>query len=238
MEDKTQPRYLECERWWTFALLMTVGGYLGAFTYNLRGGVFCNAQTANVVLFAIALGKGAFGQAIYYVIPMSAYLAGAILSEALPLKLRRAGLIRWDTALVGLELLAVLILGFLPESAPFQITQVAVNFICSMQYNTFRQAQGVPMATTFCTNHIRQTGVHLAKWLRGGHPQERALCLAHMGMVLAFAAGGVVCTLLCPRFLGRSIWGAGLLLAVVFADLLCADLGRERGLLSRKPAGH
>ncbi|MCI8477270.1 MAG: DUF1275 domain-containing protein [Oscillospiraceae bacterium] len=238
MDSSQEPRYLECERWWTFALLMTVGGYLGAFTYNLRGGVFCNAQTANIVLFAIALGKGAFAQAFYYVIPMGAYLAGAMLSEALPLKLRRAGLIRWDTALVGLELLAVLALGFLPEQAPFQITQVSVNFICSMQYNTFRQAQGVPMATTFCTNHVRQTGVHLTKWLRSRHPEDGARCLAHIGMLLAFAAGGVVCTMLCPRFLGRSIWGAGILLAVVFADLLYADLCKERGLLFRKPAGH
>ena len=30
-----------------------------------------------------------------------------------------------------------------------------------MQYNTFRQAHGIPMATTFCTNHIRQAGVSL-----------------------------------------------------------------------------
>ena len=33
---------------------MGVAGFYGAFTYSIRGGVFCNAQTANFVLFAMA----------------------------------------------------------------------------------------------------------------------------------------------------------------------------------------
>ena len=39
-------------------LLILVAGWYGAYTFALRGGVFCNAQTANVVLFAMALGNG------------------------------------------------------------------------------------------------------------------------------------------------------------------------------------
>ena len=35
-----------------------MAGFLGAFTYVLRGGVFCNAQTGNVVLLGMELGKG------------------------------------------------------------------------------------------------------------------------------------------------------------------------------------
>jgi uncharacterized membrane protein YoaK (UPF0700 family) len=153
--EKEKDEFLECERWWIFALLMAVGGYFGAFTYSIRGGVFCNAQTANFVLFAMALGNMNWSKALYYIIPMSAYLLGAILSESLALKVKKYHLLRWDTILVGFEIIVVLLLGFLPESAPFQISQVIINFICSMQYNTFRQAQKVPMATTFCTNHRR-----------------------------------------------------------------------------------
>lgn len=237
-QTRLAPAYLECERWWTFALLMAAGGYLGAFTYNLRGGVFCNAQTGNILLMAIALGRGQFSHAAYYLIPMAAYLAGAMLSEVLPLSLRRFGLVRWDTALVGLEVLVVLLLGLLPETAPFQISQVAINFICSMQYNTFRQAQGVPMATTFCTNHVRQVGIRLIKSARHRSRHELVLAMAHIGMLSVFVAGAAVCTLLCARLQGRTVWGAAVLLAVVFFDLLHADLIQERGLLSRKPAGH
>ena len=50
-----ETEYLECERHWVFWLLMFVAGFYGVYTFLLRGGVFCNAQTANFVLFAIEL---------------------------------------------------------------------------------------------------------------------------------------------------------------------------------------
>lgn len=50
---------------------------MGAYTFNMRGGVFCNAQTANVVLMALAFGKGEIANGVYYLIPISAYIAGA-----------------------------------------------------------------------------------------------------------------------------------------------------------------
>ena len=158
--------FLECEKRWVFGLLMLVGGFFGGFTYTIRGGVFCNAQTANVVLFAIELGRMNWHGALYYVIPISAYLLGAFLSESAAYYIKRLHVIRWDTLFIIVEMAAVVFLALLPESAPYQITQVMVNFICSMQYNTFRQAQGIPMATTFCTNHIRQVGIAASKLVR------------------------------------------------------------------------
>ena len=56
--------YLECEKLWVFLTLMCVAGFFGAFTYTIRGGVFCNAQTANFVLFAMALGDGLWKKAL------------------------------------------------------------------------------------------------------------------------------------------------------------------------------
>ena len=65
---------------------------------------------------------------------------------------------RWDTFFIGFEMLAFSGIAFIPDDAPPQICQVLINFIASMQYNTFRQSRHVVMATTFCTNHLRQTG--------------------------------------------------------------------------------
>ena len=86
--------YLVCERRSVFALLTLSAGMMGAYTFNLRGGVFCNAQTANVVLMAIAFGAGSWLEGCYYFIPISAYLAGAFLSEILPSPVRRFGFLR------------------------------------------------------------------------------------------------------------------------------------------------
>lgn len=229
---------LECEKIWIYALLIAAGGYLGGFTYCLRGGVFCNAQTANVVLLSMALGQGHWSKALYYLIPISAYLLGAVISELLPGKVKRLHFLRWDTMLVGLELIVVLLLGFVPDSWPFQISQVSINFICSMQYNTFRQAEHIPMATTFCTNQLRQVGVGFAKALRKHDREGLSRALFFLGMLGCFFAGGVLSTLACHLVSAKAIWLNLLPLGIVLVRLVHADLTEEKGLLSQKPAGH
>jgi uncharacterized membrane protein YoaK (UPF0700 family) len=187
----------------------------------------------------MALGNKDFFLALYYLIPMSAYLMGAMLSESLALRVKKYNLLRWDTYLIAIEILVVFALGFLPESAPYQITQIAINFVCSMQYNTFRQAHKIPMATTFCTNHLRQTGIHLVKWFR----KDKNIAYlkrsaSHLGMLSTFVIGGVVSTVMCHYFLGKAIWGAALFLLIILIDLMHADLTKEKGLLLQKPSGH
>ena len=234
--------YLMCERDWIYFVLIFVAGFLGAFTYVLRGGVFCNAQTGNVVLLGMELGKGDWSGALYYLIPIGAYILGAVVSELLPNPVKHRLAVRWDTLLIAVEMIVIVILGFLPESAPVQISQVAVNFIASMQYNTFRQAEGVAVATTFVTNHIRQVGVGLAMEWRHRHNAEkphRRKFLTHLGMLLFFAAGATVGTVFCLQLLGRAVWLTLLPLAVVFAVLLHADLTTEKQLVeNQKPSGH
>lgn len=236
---KQEETYLECEKKWVFQVLMFVAGFYGVFTYSIRGGIFCNAQTANFVMFAMAIGHAEWSKAAYYLIPMGAYLLGAIVSEALPVPIKKLKFIRWDTLLIFLEMLVVLLLGFIPESAPYQISQVAINFICSMQYNTFRQAQGVPMATTFCTNHVRQVGVWLVKALKG-KPDKKFLkrSFNHLLMLIAFVLGGIASAFLCRTFLGKAIWFAIIPLGIVFLNLLYADLKTEKSLILSKPHGH
>jgi uncharacterized membrane protein YoaK (UPF0700 family) len=232
--------YLECEKWWVFALMMLVGGYFGAFTYTIRGGMFCNAQTANFVLFAMALGDGNWKHASYFLIPMSAYFMGAFISESVAYRIKKLRLIRWDTLFVIIEMIVVIFLGALPETAPYQITQVLINLICSMQYNTFRQAQGVPMATTFCTNHLRQVGIALCKTLRHrgeGRSYYRRI-IEHFGMLCIFVIGGVCATMLCKILLGKAIWVTLIPLGIVLADLLYADIKKEKGKLDLTPHGH
>ncbi len=232
--------YLECERLWVFCVLMFVSGFYGAYTFTVRGGVFCNAQTANFVMLAVALGQGRLFDALYYFIPMAAYLTGAMVSEGISGKIKRSGFIRWDTLLILIEMIAVLAIGFIPENAPYQISQVTINFICSMQFNTFRQANGIPMATTFCTNHLRQIGVSVIKFFKKSEdrPFYRRKLLSHSVMILFFVFGGVVSAFLSMRFLGMAIWGALIPLGIVFVSLMYADTKIEHDIIERTPHGH
>jgi uncharacterized membrane protein YoaK (UPF0700 family) len=221
-----------------FLLLMMSCGIMGAYTYVLKGGVFCNAQTGNILLFGIALGQMQRAKAAYLLIPITAYFSGAFVSEILPVYVRKTGLLRWDTLLTGVEFVVLILLGFLPESVPVQVFQVTINFICSMQYNTFRQAQGIPMATTFCTNHLRQVGIHLAKWFRKKDQNALARSFRHLEMIGAFVLGSFCGTVMCRLFGNYAIWGAAFLQLFVFLDLLFAGLTKEKDKLCQAPSGH
>ena len=257
--------YLTCEKYYIFELLTAAAGMMGLYTYNLRGEVFSNAQTGNIVKMAAALGRGEFGRGLYYLIPFCAYILGTVLSEILPEKVRKTHFIRWDTMLVGIEIITLFLIGLMPFTWPDQIAQVVINFLCAMQFNTFRQAEGVPMATTFLTNHVRQVGISLARII---HNQEKeahvqaelehhiGMKLAkinhnyeperearekmskHMKIILAFFAGGVIVTALSSYLQERTIWLAIIPLSACFAVMLKSDLVYERAMLDLKPHGH
>ena len=52
------------------ALLTVGGGFLDAYTYFTRGGVFSNAQTGNLVLLAIRLAQGDLTALPHYLPPI------------------------------------------------------------------------------------------------------------------------------------------------------------------------
>ncbi len=238
VSDQNRTQYLVCEQESTYALLMAAAGMMGAYTFNLRGGVFCNAQTANFVMMAVDFGRGHWVSGCYYFIPIFAYFSGAFLSEILPVPVKRPGFLRWDTYLVGFEMIVLFLAGLIPLSWPDHIVQVMINFIASMQYNTFRQANGIPMATTFCTNHLRQMGIAFAKMV---HKRDWTLLRrerVHAIMLICFFSGGVVLTCFCKLLNEKSIWLAIILLGIVFGKMAHADLTTEHALLKYKPSGH
>lgn len=50
--------------------LCFIGGFLDAYTYVSRGGVFANAQTGNIILLILGLAAGEGGAALRYLVPI------------------------------------------------------------------------------------------------------------------------------------------------------------------------
>ena len=78
MEEK---RLQMSESFFLTAILAIVGGFLDSYSYLMRGHVFANAQTGNIVLFGVNLQKRDFTQAFYYFVPILAFAVGVILVE-------------------------------------------------------------------------------------------------------------------------------------------------------------
>ena len=143
--------------------LAFTGGFLDAYTYLLRGGVFANAQTGNMVLMALYAARRD-GRAFYYLLPIAAFLAGVIVTEWLKARLTNAQHIAWQHVVLLAEAILVFAVGFVPRSVPDAVVNVTVSFICSLQVNSFRRTRGLPYATTMCTGNLRSAGEHVFAW--------------------------------------------------------------------------
>ena len=142
--------------------LAFIGGFLEAYTYLLKGNIFANAQTGNFALMAMRFAYYREPlRALYYLIPMSAYVIGIILTVEMPKRFK--GRISWYTLFIIIQFAVFAIVGFLPKSVPYGFTTVAVSFLCAMQYNTFKTCRGVTMSTVFCTNNLRQFAIAAAR---------------------------------------------------------------------------
>ena len=236
--EKDDQFYLECEKHWIFMILIFVGGFFGAYTYTVRGGIFCNAQTANIVLLGMALGNQEWMKIIYLVASLIAYLMGTMLSEILAKRVKRFKLLRWDTIFIGIEIIIVAILAALPKSAPDQICQISLNFICSMQFNTFRASQGIPMATTFITNHVRQIAVNIVRSIRDQNKKASSRWKRHCIMLILFLLGAFFSAVMCIYFDVHALWFAIPFLIYAFIRLLIADRTIEKAYLYKTPMGH
>lgn len=188
MQDKlTEKKYPIHKSAFIFASLALVGGFLEAYTYILHGGVFCNAQTGNLVLFFLGLTNGEWSSASHYLYSILAYIAGILLSAGLPLLLKRHSHI----AVASFEIAALAALAFLPQGAPDWYTYVSVSFLCAVQYNTFTECRGAKLATTFCTNNLRQAALGLFSAVKDRDRSALRRAGVYGCMLLFFAAGAV-----------------------------------------------
>ena len=62
-------------------LLAIVGGFLDAYTFICRGGVFANAETGNIVLVALGITNRNYKNVFMAALPIFAFVVGVIVTE-------------------------------------------------------------------------------------------------------------------------------------------------------------
>ncbi len=136
-------------------LLAIVGGFLDAYTFVGRGGVFANAQTGNVVLMGIEAATGEWGQAVLHAVPIMAFMVGVVVAEMIKNPSMRLFITDSEKAVLILETVVLFIVGFIPYTSPNIIVTVAVSFVSSVQISSFRKLIGSTYSTTMVTGNLR-----------------------------------------------------------------------------------
>lgn len=187
------------------SLLAGAGGFLDAYTYLARGGVFANAQTGNIVLLGIHLAKAEWGRAIYYVLPILAFILGIFSTEAIRHLFRKHSRLHWRQIVAAFEITVVLIAAFLPMGALDMLVNIAVSFVCAMQVEAFRKLYGNPYATTMCTGNLRSASEALYRFLFFRENAQLRKSLQYFGIILCFIIGAALGGWLTAAFSGKAI---------------------------------
>jgi uncharacterized membrane protein YoaK (UPF0700 family) len=198
------------------AILALVGGFLDAYTYVSRGGVFANAQTGNMVLLGLRLADGRWSEALYYLLPIIAFAAGVILAERVQSALKYARAVHWRQIVILLELALLSGIGFVPVGACNPYVNVAVSFVCALQVESFRTLHGLAFATTMCTGNLRSGTELLFRYLRERNKSLLKSSLKYYGIIAVFILGAVTGMFATNAFAERAVWiPASLLLLVL-----------------------
>lgn len=193
-------------------LLAIVGGFLDAYTFIGRGGVFANAQTGNVVLMGIEAATGEWEEAILHAVPILAFVIGVIVAEMLKKPSMRLFVPDAERAVLILEIAVLFIIGFIPYTSPNILVTVAISFVSAVQVSSFRKLVGSTYNTTMITGNLRSAiqEVYTAVTKKDNESALQAVRFSTIN--LSFLAGAIFGGLL-TSFIGvRAVWAAVIVL--------------------------
>jgi uncharacterized membrane protein YoaK (UPF0700 family) len=170
-------------------LLTLVGGFLDAYTFVGRGGVFANAQTGNVVLMGIEAAAGEWEKAVLYAVPILAFIVGVVVAETIKKPSMR-----------------LFIVGFIPYTGPDMMVTVAISFVAALQFSVFRKLDGSPYNTIAITGNLRSATqeAYLAVTRKDYKSAFQAVRFSVIN--LSFLAGAILGGLL-TSFIGvKAVW--------------------------------
>jgi len=172
-------------------VLAVVGGYLDAYTFFGRGGVFANAQTGNFVLLGMDITKGNLHGVFMYSLPIIAFIFGVLVAEYMRKLFSGMAWIHWRQMVLIIEILSLGFVIIIPQGRYDIIANVLIAFICSLQVQSFRKLEGNPYATTMCTGNLRSGTDLLFKYING---DKKALSdgLKYYYIILAFIVGAII----------------------------------------------
>lgn len=199
-------------------LLAIVGGFLDAYTFVGRGGVFCNAQTGNIVLLGVYLATGKQQLALSHIPPIIAFVIGVFLAEAIKKNQSQIHYMDWKRIVLILETTVLFIIGLLPASVPNVIVTATVSLVASIQVSSFRKLVDSQFNTTMSTGNLRSASQAL--YLAVTHKDEDAAIrsIRYFAVILSFFSGALLGGIITSLVGIKAVWSTIVLL--IFAAVL------------------
>ncbi len=190
MENKKENRKKIAETFRLGLLLCLVGGFTDAYTFTIRGKVLANAQTGNMVFFALRLIEMKWMKALFYFLPIAAFGLGILIAEYIKEKFKYSR-IHWRQIIILMEIVVLLVSSFVPKGELNVYVNIAISFVCSLQVQAFRKIRGNISATTMCTGNLRSGTENLYHYLTTKDRDFKHNVLIYYGLIVFFMIGAI-----------------------------------------------
>ncbi|WP_290770948.1 YoaK family protein [Anaerofustis sp.] len=186
-------------------ILALVGGFLDAYTYISRGNVFANAQTGNIVLLGVNFAQGNLKMVGFYFLPILAFFIGIIAAEMIKKRHKYNENIHWRQIIIVIEIITLLIVGFIPGGRLDMLSNILISFVCSLQVESFRKVNGNAYATTMCTGNLRSATEHLYNFKQTKDKNLLKNSIQYYGIICFFIIGAIIGSILTDIFMTKSV---------------------------------
>lgn len=196
------------------AILSFSGGLQDAYTYNVRGKVFANAQTGNVVLMSQSFMLGNWSDGLHYLFPLLSFAIGIVIAEQIENRFKSSKTVHWRQIILVIEIVILGLVGFLPDEYNM-LANMAVSLSCAMQVQTFRKVHGYGYASTMCIGNLRNGTESLSQFIRNKDRASLNKAMHFFGIILIFAIGAGCGGIISNALDIRTIWVSPVLLVIV-----------------------
>lgn len=204
--------------------LSLVGGFLDAYSYLLKGRVFANAQTGNVVLLFISAANRELHKSLKYILPIATFALGIFISEFVKNKHYVKNSTRIVIVLI-FEVLTIAAIGLTGTYFGHDVINAVISFIAALQVANFDKVDGNPIATTMITGNLKSSMINLAKYRAVKDVKYLHSFFKYLLIIASFGIGVAVGFITIQYYAERSI-----LLCEVFIITAFIMLQREEKL--------
>lgn len=221
------------ESFLTIMFLSLSGGLQDAYTYILRGEVFANAQTGNIVLFSQSIFQHNWPLALRYFVPLLFFALGVAVAEFVHQTYLNSRRVHWRQLVLAIQILLLFIVGFLPNTLDL-LANAMVSFSCAMQVQSFRKVNGYAFASTMCIGNLRSGMESLCTYQRTKNKKMLHKAVRYFGVIFLFGLGSGICSLLILKLHLHTIWISCLLLLVSFSLMFIQEEIEEHPELEKE----
>ncbi|SER44156.1 YoaK family protein [Lachnobacterium bovis] len=172
-------------------VLAVSGGFMDAYSFVCRGGVFANAQTGNMLLFGVHLSEGDWAKALRFFLPVMSFAIGIALAELFRIIFKEKNTLHWRQFSVFVEAIILFGVSFFSQRYNL-IANSLISFACGIQVESFRKVLGNNAATTMCIGNLRSATQNMVTFLETQKIEALKKSLLYFGIISSFIIGAVI----------------------------------------------